>query len=95
VKTRLFSAACLRALAVLIAVFASGGDPQAATRYVSPDGGNRYPYTAPENGAQTIQPAVDAAEHGGEGFLIRKSLRSFVCSTAIASKACRRRRSIK
>ncbi len=72
-KPHFCSGACLHAVGALIVLLASGGEAQAATRYVSPDGGNRYPYTTPEDAAHSIQPAVDAAAHGDEVLVGRGS----------------------
>ncbi len=63
-KEKLCFLARWRTMAILIVLLASGSDLQAATRYVSRDGGNRYPYTTPEDAARSIQSAVDAAEAG-------------------------------
>ncbi len=54
----------LLAVALLAIVLHTSRDATAATRYVSRDGGNLYPYTTPENAATSIQAAVDAAEAG-------------------------------
>lgn len=60
-----FAAAPFRLVAALIVLTASGG-AEAASRYVSRDGRNQYPYTTPEDAALKIQSAVDAAEEGDE-----------------------------
>lgn len=51
-------------VAVAVSLSAFGGAAGAATRYVSPDGRNEYPYTSPEDAAWKIQSAVDAAVEG-------------------------------
>ncbi len=53
-------------LAVAMSLGAFGGSAGAATRYVSPEGGNVYPYTTPEGAAREIQSAVDAAVEGDD-----------------------------
>jgi len=45
---------------------AFGGGARAATRYVSRDGRNEYPYTTRGDAAWKIQSAVDAAERGDD-----------------------------
>ena len=66
VKTQWSFAACLHGVAVLVILFGVDSDAPAAARYVSPNGGNRYPYLTPEDASRSIQLAVEAAEEGEE-----------------------------
>lgn len=66
VKQRAFVLDSLGTIGILVALVAVGYDARAATRYVSREGRNEYPYTTPEEAAWKIQSAVEAAEEGDE-----------------------------